>query len=74
MENDVLEAMVHYEEMKDLFALDLYTAIIFKFSFNAEDKNYKKYSDKEITIEDIIADGVQGEWKYFDGLGEIMYE
>lgn len=73
VKNDVLEAMEHYEEMKAFFALDLYIKIGFKFSLCAGDADYKKYSDEEISIEDLLADRVQGDWKYIGGLGERMF-
>lgn len=74
--NKVIENMAHYAEMRKFFALDLYDGIRFKFSIREGEENYKKYSDKnrEITIDDILTDKIQGEWKYIGGMGEIIYE
>lgn len=72
--NEFIEKLNHYEEIKSFCLLDLCDHTFCKISIKKSDEYYNKYSNKllEINIDDILND-LNGNWEYIGGIGEIIF-
>lgn len=71
--NKMLESMKHYNKMREYFSLDIYNKICFGCLIYETDSIYQKYCEKDISIEDVLFDNINGNWTYSGGIGEIIF-